>query len=122
MFDKIVAGWIKRPFHLLFLLLMLILAACGGSEQASISEEAPPRRGGADVLGQVQEITADILDVSEDDVTESAEFRADLGADDEDMDELVDEFEEAFGIELSDAEEDELTTVQTAVDLIESKQ
>jgi len=56
----------KRLFWLSALLFLIIaLSACGGqAEEVALSEQAPPRRGSVDTLTEVQEITAEILDVS----------------------------------------------------------
>ncbi len=108
---------------LLLLLFMAMLSACGGqSKQAALSKQAPPRRGAVDVLAEVQDITAEILGVPADKVVEQADFRKDLGANDEAMARLGDAFAKNFGVILSKEEIDGLTTVRSAVDLIESKQ
>ncbi len=113
----------KRLFWLAALLFIAaILSACGGqAEQVAMSDQAPPRRGGVDVLAEVQSITAETLDVPESDVVEDADFRRDLNANDDQMARLAEAFEKAFAIQLTDEEIADLTTVRSAVDLIESK-
>jgi acyl carrier protein len=57
-----------------------------------------------EVLGKIQEITADRLGVDEGDVTPDASFREDLEADSLDLVELIMELEEQFGMEIPDDE------------------
>lgn len=116
----LVINWNKRLISVALFLLLAALAACGGAG-AEVVEEAPPRRGSINVLGIVQGITAEVLEVSAADVGEDSQFRADLGADDAEIAELVERLEEEFGIEISDEEATNLTTIQSAVELIESK-
>lgn len=113
----------KWALWLMAILLIAGVSACGGAqpEEVALSEQVPVRRGSVDVLGQVQEITAEILDIPEADVVETADFRDDLDADDDEMTRLGEAFAEAFGVEISEQEVNDLTTVKSAVDLIESK-
>ncbi len=79
------------------------------------------RRDGLDreeVLGKIQEITADRLGVDEGDVTSDASFREDLEADSLDLVELIMELEEQFGMEIPDDEAEKITTVEEAVDYV----
>ena len=79
------------------------------------------RRDGLDreeVLGKIQEITADRLGVDEVDVTSDASFREDLEADSLDLVELIMELEEQFGMEIPDEEAEKITTVEEAVDYV----
>jgi acyl carrier protein len=79
------------------------------------------RRDGLDreeVLGKIQEITADRLGVDEGDVTSDASFREDLEADSLDLVELIMELEEQFGMEIPDEDAEKITTVEEAVDYV----
>jgi acyl carrier protein len=79
------------------------------------------RRDGLDreeVLGKIQEITADRLGVDEGDVTADASFREDLEADSLDLVELIMELEEQFGMEIPDEEAEKITTIEEAVDYV----
>jgi acyl carrier protein len=79
------------------------------------------RRVGLDreeILGKIQEITADRLGVDEGDVTSDASFREDLEADSLDLVELIMELEEQFGMEIPDEEAEKITTVEEAVDYV----
>ena len=79
------------------------------------------RRDGLDreeILGKIQEITADRLGVDESDVTPDASFREDLEADSLDLVELIMELEEQFGMEIPDEEAEKITTVEEAVDYV----
>jgi len=119
----LVTKWQKRLFWLTALLLIAVVTACGGQagEEVALSEQVPPRRGAVDTLAEVQEIAAEVLGVPEAEVVEEADFRQDLDADDDEMARLAEAFEEAFNIVLTNEEINDLTTVRSAVDLIESK-
>ena len=67
---------------------------------------------------RVKKITVEQLGVSEDEVTISASFVDDLGADSLDTVELVMALEEEFDTEIPDEEAEKITTVQAAVDYI----
>jgi acyl carrier protein len=71
-----------------------------------------------EILGKIQEITADRLGVDEGDVTFDASFREDLEADSLDLVELIMELEEQFGMEIPDEEAEKITTVEEAVDYV----
>jgi len=73
----------------------------------------------ADALKEVQEIIADLLAVDPQKVTPEARFREDLGADSLDLVELIMEFEDRFGGEISDEEAQKITTVREAAQYIE---
>ena len=70
---------------------------------------------------RVQAIIIEQLGVDDKEVTESASFIDDLGADSLDTVELVMAFEEEFDIEISDEDAEEITTVADAVKYIRSK-
>jgi len=67
---------------------------------------------------KVKQIIVEQLGVDEAEVTPSASFVDDLGADSLDTVELVMAFEEAFDIEIPDEEAEKIRTVQDAVDYI----
>ncbi|MCD8208228.1 MAG: acyl carrier protein [Bacteroidales bacterium] len=76
----------------------------------------------AEVAEKVKAIIVDKLGVDPSEVTETASFTNDLGADSLDTVELIMEFEKAFGITISDEDAQEnITTVGDAVKYIESK-
>ena len=68
---------------------------------------------------KVKQIIVEQLGVDESEVTSSASFVDDLGADSLDTVELVMAFEEAFGIEVPDEDAEKMTTVKDAVDYID---
>ena len=70
---------------------------------------------------RVQRIVCEQLGVSEEEVTTTASFIDDLGADSLDTVELVMAFEEEFGSEISDSEAEKILTVGDAIKFIESK-
>jgi acyl carrier protein len=67
---------------------------------------------------KVKQIIVEQLGVDEAEVTGSASFVDDLGADSLDTVELVMAFEEAFDIEIPDEDAEKIRTVQDAVDYI----
>ena len=73
----------------------------------------------AAVEERVKQIIVEQLGVEEAEVTSSASFVDDLGADSLDTVELVMAFEEAFDIEIPDEEAEKIKTVQDAVDYIQ---
>ena len=73
------------------------------------------------MFDQVKEIIIELLGVEPDKVTMEARFREDLGADSLDLVELVMEFEEKFGGEISDEDAQSIKTVQDAVRYIEER-
>jgi acyl carrier protein len=71
---------------------------------------------------RVKKIVAEQLGVKEGDIQNSASFVEDLGADSLDTVELVMALEEEFETEIPDEEAEAITTVQLAIDYIESHQ
>jgi acyl carrier protein len=74
------------------------------------------------VAEKVKSIIVEQLGVEADEVTPSASFTDDLGADSLDIVELVMAFEEEFGIEIPDEAAEKISKVQEAVDYIEAHQ
>lgn len=82
------------------------------------------RKSREEVLQEVIEAVADQLSLKPEDkakVTEKTSFNDDLNADSLDLVELVMSLEEQYGIEVSDAEAETLTTVGAAVEFIMKK-
>ncbi|HKZ53437.1 MAG TPA: acyl carrier protein [Candidatus Acidoferrales bacterium] len=73
------------------------------------------------VREKVKQIIVEQLGVDEAEVTETASFVDDLGADSLDTVELVMAFEEAFSIEIPDEDAEKITTVKDAIEYIEKK-
>ena len=71
-----------------------------------------------EIVEKVKQIISEQLGVDENEVTPSASFVDDLGADSLDTVELVMAFEEAFDIEIPDEDAEKIRTVQDAVDYI----
>ena len=69
---------------------------------------------------RVKQIVVEQLGVKEDEVTPDASFVDDLGADSLDTVELVMALEEEFNCEIPDEEAEKITTVQQAMDYINS--
>ncbi len=73
----------------------------------------------ASVEERVKLIIVEQLGVDEGEVTPTASFVDDLGADSLDTVELVMAFEEAFGIEIPDEDAEKIATVKDAIAYIE---
>ena len=74
----------------------------------------------SEVLDKVVEIVCNRLNANKDDVTLDSSFVEDLGADSLDTVELVMAFEEEFGLEIPDDEAENITTIKSAVDWIQT--
>jgi acyl carrier protein len=74
----------------------------------------------SEVLNKVVNIVCEQLSVDKNDVNPESSFVEDLGADSLDTVELVMALEEEFEIEIPDDQAEEITTIQTAVEWIES--
>ena len=68
---------------------------------------------------KVKQIISEQLGVDENEVTPSASFVDDLGADSLDQVELVMALEEEFGLEISDEDAEKMRSVQDAIDYID---
>jgi acyl carrier protein len=68
---------------------------------------------------RVKQIIVEQLGVDEGEVTPTASFVDDLGADSLDVVELVMAFEEAFGLEIPDEDAEKIATVKDAIAYIE---
>ena len=76
----------------------------------------------ANIAEDVKAIIVEKLGVDAAEVTESASFQNDLGADSLDIVELIMEFEKTFDIEIPDDDaSDKITTVGDAIQYIEDK-
>ncbi len=69
---------------------------------------------------KVKSIIVEQLGVEEDEVTPTASFAEDLGADSLDQVELVMALEEEFNLEISDEEAEKIKTVQDAITYIQA--
>ena len=74
-----------------------------------------------EIVKQVKAIIVAKLGVEESEVTETANFTNDLGADSLDTVELLMEFERVFGIKIPDEETATIVTVQDAIDKVTAK-
>ncbi len=74
------------------------------------------------VEDKLVDIIAEQLSVDKDKVVPAASFVDDLGADSLDLVELIMAMEEAFDIEIADEVAEKITTVQDAIDHIQSTQ
>jgi len=71
-----------------------------------------------ELLKKVRTIISDKLSISEDQITEEASFIDDLGADSLDTVELVMALEEEFNFEISDAEAEQIKTVEQIINKV----
>jgi len=75
----------------------------------------------ADTFEQVKNIIVELLAVDPSKVTKEARFREDLEADSLDLVELIMEFEDEFGGEISDEDAQKIATVGDAVQFLDEK-
>jgi acyl carrier protein len=88
----------------------------GGSDRCLYTSRCEENMAAVDE--KVKQIIVEQLGVDEGEVTPSASFVDDLGADSLDTVELVMAFEEAFEIEIPDEDAEKIRTVQDAIDYI----
>ncbi|MCR5560261.1 MAG: acyl carrier protein [Bacteroidales bacterium] len=74
-----------------------------------------------EIVSKVKAIIVDKLGVESSEVTESANFTNDLGADSLDTVELLMEFEKVFGVKIPDEETSGIATVKDAIDKVAEK-
>ena len=74
----------------------------------------------SDIKSKVIAIIVDKLGVDESEVTESASFTNDLGADSLDTVELIMEFEKEFNIAIPDDQAEKIATVGDAISYIQN--
>ncbi len=74
----------------------------------------------ANVAERVKKIIVDKLGVDENEVTPTANFIQDLGADSLDTVELIMEFEKEFDVSIPDEQAEKIQTVGDAVEYLES--
>lgn len=72
-----------------------------------------------EITEKVKQIVSEQLGVDETEVTPSASFVDDLGADSLDQVELVMALEEAFDLEIADEDAEKIRSVQDAIDYID---
>jgi acyl carrier protein len=73
----------------------------------------------SEIASKVKAIIVDKLSVEETEVTNSASFTNDLGADSLDTVELIMEFEKEFGISIPDDQAEKIATVGDAIAYVE---
>lgn len=74
----------------------------------------------SEIASRVKAIIVDKLGVDENQVTETAAFTTDLGADSLDTVELIMAFEKEFDLQIPDEEAEKITTVGDAINYIEA--
>lgn len=74
----------------------------------------------SEIADKVKAIIVDKLGVDENEVTPTAEFTKDLGADSLDTVELIMEFEKEFDLKITDEEAEKIATVGDAISYIEN--
>ncbi len=73
----------------------------------------------SDISDKIKTIICDQLMVDPEEVTDESSFVEDLGADSLDTVELIMEFEDEFGIEISDEQAEQISTVGEAITYLE---
>ncbi|MFM2133072.1 MAG: acyl carrier protein [Candidatus Kapaibacterium sp.] len=73
------------------------------------------------IADQVKQIIVNKLGVEESQITPTASFTNDLGADSLDTVELIMEFERAFSLTIEDADAEKIQTVGAAIEYLESR-
>ena len=73
----------------------------------------------SDVSDKVKAFICDQLMVDSEEITDESSFVEDLGADSLDTVELIMEFEDEFGLEISDEQAEKISTVGEAVSYLE---
>lgn len=101
--------------------LLLALTACSSSSGDAAVAQAPPRRGNIDIAAQVRSIIADTLGTPEEQITAGANIYNDLGVDETTMRQIADALEQALGISITEEEIQQVTTVQSLIDLVQAK-
>lgn len=76
----------------------------------------------SEIANRVTDIITDKLGLDKEQVTETASFTTDLGADSLDTVEFIMEFEKEFNLEIPDEDAQKIKTVKDAVDYIEAHQ
>ncbi|MCH5346818.1 MAG: acyl carrier protein [Muribaculaceae bacterium] len=76
----------------------------------------------SEIASRVKAIIVDKLGVDEAEVTETAEFTKDLGADSLDTVELMMEFEKEFGVQIPDDQAEGIKTVGDAIAYVEAQE
>ncbi|MFN2167933.1 MAG: acyl carrier protein [Anaerolineae bacterium] len=74
-----------------------------------------------DLFEKIKDIIVEQLGVDPDKITMEARFREDLEADSLDLVELIMEFEDVFGGEISDEEAQQIKTVGAAVEYLKQR-
>lgn len=74
----------------------------------------------ATTLERVKKVVSDKLQRDESEITETASFQNDLGADSLELVELVMGFEDEFGVQISDEDAEKIQTVDQAVAYIDA--
>jgi len=79
------------------------------------------RKSMSDNYIRMKEIIINKLGIDENKITKEAKFVDDLGADSLDTVEIIMDFEEEFDVEIPDEDAEKLTTIQSALDYINSR-
>lgn len=73
------------------------------------------------MLERVREIIKEQLNIEDVEITEDTRFKEDLEADSLDLFELVEAFEEEYGVEIPSEDLEKITTVGAVIDYLQAK-
>ncbi|MBQ5316703.1 MAG: acyl carrier protein [Oscillospiraceae bacterium] len=74
------------------------------------------------IFDKVKELVVDVLSADEDSIESSTDIQADLGADSLDVVDLIQAIEDEFGIDIPDADAQNIKTIGDIVTYIEEHQ
>jgi len=114
-------------YHSLVLTITLILSfltvlGCNKQQDTDLPNSKSASHNGDEIESQVKRIVSELLNIDAKILKLSDRFVADLGADDLDAVELIMEFEDTFGLSISDEAAEKMVRIKDAIDYIRKHQ